>query len=72
MRRLRIYRQLEAILLDLDVAGDLLADDLRDLMDTIWYRLTDEEHALLEVLKLPTATLISPPAGPIIRTDRVV
>lgn len=34
-------------MLALDRAGDPLADQLRDAMDSLWYGLTDEEHAAL-------------------------
>lgn len=46
--RLRAYLKLEEAMLDLDEAGDPLADSLRDSMDPLWYALTDAEHAFLD------------------------
>ncbi len=42
------YLSLERIMMEADEGGDEpFADSLRDLMDSIWYRLSDEEHDLL-------------------------
>jgi hypothetical protein len=46
--RLAAYLTLERAMLALDAAGDPFADRLRDVMDPLWYSLTDEEHALLD------------------------
>jgi hypothetical protein len=46
--RLAAYLGLEREMLALDLAGDPLADRLRDTMDPLWYGLTDEEHARLD------------------------
>jgi hypothetical protein len=82
--RLHAYQRLERVVLDLDEAGDPLADHLRDLMDPLWYALTDEEHALLDARPvspssvqvaarrpaIPTETRILPPAGTLIPLGR--
>ena len=47
-RRLAAYLELERQMLSLDAVKDPLADRLRDVMDTLWYGLTDEEHSLLD------------------------
>ena len=42
------YLTLERIMMEADERGDEpFADSLRDLMDSIWYRLIDEEHVVL-------------------------
>jgi len=42
------YAALERRMMEADERGDeQSADSLRDLMDPIWYQLTDEEHAFL-------------------------
>ena len=42
------YLTLERIMMEADEHGDEpFADSLRDLMDSIWYRLSDEEHGVL-------------------------
>ena len=48
MRNLDLYLSLERLMLDLERAGDSMADQVRDLMDPVWYRLTQEEIALLD------------------------
>jgi hypothetical protein len=57
--RLHAYQRLERVMLELDAAGDPLADQLRDLMDPLWYALSDEEHALLDARFRPR-----PPSAP--------
>lgn len=42
--RLRQYLVLERLMLELDAAGDPIADVLRDAMDPIWYALSDDER----------------------------
>lgn len=46
--RLRAYLALERAMVDLDDAGDAVADELRDRMDPIWLSLTEEEHRALD------------------------
>jgi hypothetical protein len=48
---LDLYRTLERAMLALDETGDPHADEVRDLMDPIWYRLSDEERATLKTRK---------------------
>ena len=48
MRDLDLYIGLERLMLDLDQARDPMADGVRDLMDSVWYRLSAEELALLD------------------------
>jgi hypothetical protein len=45
--RLEAYMTLERVMLRLDEAGDELADQVRDVMDPIWYAMTGDERALL-------------------------
>lgn len=66
--RLDAYRKLERVMLDLDAAGDSLADQLRELMDPLWYALNDEEHAALDSRSpAPSSALISP--SPVLPTE---
>jgi len=46
--RLRKYLELERLMLILEDEGDRGADALRDLMDPLWYSLSDEERRLLD------------------------
>ncbi len=46
--RLRAYLALERAMVDLDDAGDPVGDDLRDRMDPIWLKLSEEERAVLD------------------------
>ena len=46
--RLRAYLALERAMVDLDDAGDPVGDDLRDLMDGIWLKLSAEDRAVLD------------------------
>ena len=46
--RLRAYLALERAMVDLDDAGDLIGDDLRDRMDEIWLKLSAEDRAALD------------------------
>jgi hypothetical protein len=48
MRNLDLYLAFERLMLDLDEGGDPIADRVRDLMDSVWYRLSPEEIALLD------------------------
>ena len=42
------YLSLERVLLEFEERGDPSADLVRDLMDPLWYRLSDEDHAQLD------------------------
>lgn len=46
-KKLDLYLRLERIMIDLDDQGDSFADQVRDLMDPIWYDLSDEDHVFL-------------------------
>ena len=46
--RLYLYSKLERLMMDLDDQGDSLADKVRDLMDPLWYSLSEEEHNFLD------------------------
>ena len=64
--RLDVYLALERLMLELDEAGDPLADRLRDLMDPLWYGLTDDEHSRLDARTVVGAAQLHPircPAG---------
>ena len=58
--RLKAYLELERQMLALDEAGDPLADTFREVMDPLWYQLSDEEHAQLDA-----RTIASVAGGPI-------
>ena len=45
---LRLYLQLERQMLTLDAVGDASADDVRDVMDPLWYRLSDQDRSQLD------------------------
>jgi hypothetical protein len=47
--------RLERLMVELDRLGDPLADELRDIMDSIWYELTDEEQARFGRRQVPRA-----------------
>jgi hypothetical protein len=66
--RLHTYQRLERVMLELDAAGDPLADHLRDLMDPLWYALSDEEHALLDGRSPAPSSVVIPPS-PAVRTE---
>ena len=46
--RLRAYLALERAMIDLDDAGDPVGDDLRDRMDPIWLKLSDDDRRALD------------------------
>jgi hypothetical protein len=46
-KKLDLYLRLERITIEFDDRGDPFADQLRDLMDPIWYDLTDEDREFL-------------------------
>ncbi len=45
--RLDLYLKLERIMLELDDRDDSFADQLRDIMDPLWYAFSKEEHEFL-------------------------
>ena len=45
--QLDLYLKLERIMIDLDDRGERLADRIRDLMDPVWYSLSNDEHEFL-------------------------
>jgi hypothetical protein len=51
--RLEAYLSLERAMLQLDAAGDLFADALRDAMDPLWYELSDEDREFLDRRQVP-------------------
>jgi len=46
--QLDLYLKLERIMIDLDDRGEPFADQVRDLMDPLWYALSAEEHKFLD------------------------
>lgn len=58
--RLDAYLALEREMLVLDDAADPIADRLRDLMDPLWYGLTNEEHALLDARRITALADLHP------------
>jgi hypothetical protein len=65
-RRLNAYLELERQMLALDEAGDPFADVFREVMDPLWYALSDEEHALLDARTISRVAggPIKTPVGP--------
>ena len=63
---LYLYLRLERLMMDLDDRGNPLADRIRDLMDPLWYSLSDDDHKFLdsrgavEVRVLYPVTLVVP------------
>ncbi len=53
LNRLEAYLSLERAMLQLDAAGDLFADALRDAMDPLWYELGDEDREFLSRRQVP-------------------
>lgn len=47
-KQLDIYLRLERIMIELDDRGDPFADRVRDLMDPIWYGLSNEDRQFLD------------------------
>jgi hypothetical protein len=45
---LRAYLALERAMVDLDDVGDPVGDELRDRMDAIWWKLSEEDRAALD------------------------
>ena len=55
------YLTLERIMMEADERGDEpFADSLRDLMDSIWYRLSDEEHVVLNSREALSIAILYP------------
>ncbi len=46
--RLRAYLALERAMVDLDNAGDPVGDELRDRMDPIWLKLSEDDRVALD------------------------
>ena len=46
--RMHLYLRLERLMIDLDDQGDPLAEKVRDLMDPIWYSLSEQDHEFLD------------------------
>ena len=64
--RLRRYLELERLMLILDEEGASGADTLRDLMDPIWYSLSEEERRVLDdrtIGRIKSMEEIRVPAG---------
>ena len=49
---LRAYLALERAMVDLDDAGDPVGDELRDRMDPIWLKLSQDERAALDARRI--------------------
>jgi hypothetical protein len=47
-KQLDLYLRLERIMMELDEQEDPLADRIRDLMDPLWYGLSDEDHQFID------------------------
>lgn len=47
-RQLDIYLRLERLMMELDERDDPMADQIRDLMDPIWYALSEEDRRFLD------------------------
>jgi len=64
--KLQVYLRLERLMLDLDERGDVLADRIRDLMDPIWYSLSEadrqylDSRGIVELSALYPVTLVVP------------
>jgi len=58
--RLEAYVALERVMLELDAANDSLADRFRDLMDPIWYGLSDDEVRILDGREVDGVTSLHP------------
>ena len=54
--RLRVYLELERLMLSLDETDAVSADALRDAMDPLWYGLSDQERHLLDERSLGVIT----------------
>ena len=50
--KLHAYLDLERLMLFFDGNQDSRAEMIRDLMDTLWYELTDADHAILDAREL--------------------
>jgi hypothetical protein len=59
-QRLDAYLVLERVMLDLDGRSDPLADQLRDAMDSIWYSLSEGEHAYLDSRRILEVHSLNP------------
>ncbi len=46
--KMHLYLRLERLMIDLDDQGDSLAERVRDLMDPVWFSLSEEEHKFLD------------------------
>jgi hypothetical protein len=47
-KQLDIYLRLERLMMELDDRDDPMADKIRDLMDPVWYALSDEDRRFLD------------------------
>jgi len=76
--RLRIYLELERVLLLVEADNEIAAEALRDAMDPIWYSMTEDERrvlddravgrlASLEVIRVPADQVFGSPPGPVAR-----
>ena len=48
MRTLDVYLALERLMIELDEDANPIADQIRDLMDPLWHRLSDDEVRRLD------------------------
>lgn len=74
---MRIYRHLARLVLEAEAQGaSAVADAIRDAMDVVWLRLSDAEHAALDICDVlpavPTVTRVTLPATPLVATGKVV
>jgi hypothetical protein len=48
LKNLDLYLALERLMLELDASEDPIADQVRDLLDPVWYRLSPDEKARMD------------------------
>ena len=70
MTLLESYLALERLMVSLDELEDPRADDLRDVMDPIWYAMSDEERSLLEAREGSCPARFAGEASPSSRSER--
>ena len=58
--RLDAYIALERIMFELDEASDELAESIRDMMDPLWYALSDDERSVLDARKIGEVHALNP------------
>jgi hypothetical protein len=54
MDLLKLYLELEVVMVKIDLTDSIYSDDLRDIMDDIWNHMSDEEHDKINNSKIRT------------------